>query len=70
MIGCGVAFVAFGLLQMYEMGQSIASEDWTMTAECNWRKSNYVFGSIAILYGGEGMTPGPILDDEDDSIYR
>ena len=50
--GCGVALFAFGLLQMYEMGQSIASEDWTMTA-VNAIGGNLIMFSALSLYSTE-----------------
>ncbi|MHA1286498.1 MAG: hypothetical protein ACTSPB_03725 [Candidatus Thorarchaeota archaeon] len=43
---------AFGLLQMYEMGQSIASEEWTMTA-VNAIGGNLVVFSALSLYATE-----------------
>ena len=43
---------AFGLLQMYEMGQSIASEDWTMTA-VNAIGGNLIMFSALSLYSTE-----------------
>ena len=43
---------AFGLLQMYEMGQSIASEDWTMTA-VNAIGGNLIMFSALSLYATE-----------------